>query len=215
MNVAFHDTPESNVIEASELSCIRDDRILFESLSFRLQSAQVLLVEGENGCGKSSLLRILCGLRRPDSGEILWNSDPIEQLGINFHTHIAYVGHLNGIKLDLTVEENLEIAKSLGHPSNRSVSDVTRQIDLEGYEETPTRSLSAGQRRRLALGRLLVTQNKLWVLDEPFTALDKHGIKLFEDQICRYAANQGIVILSSHQDFDFNNLPIQRINLSQ
>ncbi len=194
--------------------CIRDDRILFEDLDFRLTSGQVLLLEGHNGSGKTSLLRILCGIRMSDSGSVRWNGEPIEELGAEYYRRMIYVGHLDGIKLDLTVLENLEVARSMGQASDLPLSSALAQVNLAGYEDVPGQSLSAGQRRRVALARLLITVNRLWILDEPFTALDQSGIVLFEQLMTRHAQNGGMIVLTSHHSVSLEQVETHRIRLS-
>lgn len=187
---------------------------MFEQLNFHLRNGQVLLVEGNNGSGKTSLLRILCGIRLADSGTVRWNGESIENSAVVYHSQMAYIGHLDGVKLDLTVLENLETARSLGQPSELLLSSALAQVNLAGYEDVPGRALSAGQRRRLALTRLLITVNRLWILDEPFTALDKDGIQGFEELIFQHTANGGMVVLTSHHEVALNDIDVQRIRLA-
>ena len=214
INTETKNLPGKDCLEAEGLLCIRDDRILFENLDFRLTGGQVLLLEGHNGSGKTSLLRILCGIRMSDSGSVRWNGEAIEELGADYYRWMIYVGHLDGIKLDLTVLENLEVARSLGQASDLPLSAALVQVDLAGYEDLAGQSLSAGQRRRLALARLLVTVNRLWILDEPFTALDQRGIALFERLMIRHAQNGGMIVLTSHHSVSLEHVEIHRIRLS-
>ena len=214
INTETKNLPGEDCLEATSLLCVRDDRILFEDLDFRLTSGQVLVLEGHNGSGKTSLLRILCGIRMPDSGSVGWNGEAIEDLGADYHRWMIYVGHLDGIKLDLTVLENLEVARSLGQPSDLPLSVALAQVNLAGYEDLPGQSLSAGQRRRLALARLLVTVNRLWILDEPFTALDQSGIALFERLMIRHVQNGGMIVLTSHHSVSLEQVETHRIRLS-
>jgi len=199
-------------LEIKNLSCIRDDRVLFESLGFELESGQILLLEGQNGSGKSSLLRILCGFREPDAGEILWCGRQRDDSG--FYQQMAYVGHLDGIKKELSVQENLGLVRALGSPGRYSIQQALEQVHLSGYEDVPVQSLSAGQRRRIALSRLLITDNRLWILDEPFTALDKTGIGIFEQLMAEHAQQGGLIMLTSHHDLTLDALPVQHIRLS-
>lgn len=193
---------------------MRDDRTLFESLDFSLRGGELLLLEGRNGCGKTSLLRILCGIRLQDEGEILWCGDSSEKLGATFHEHIVYVGHHDGMKRELTPRENLRFARALGRPSRIDIDAALDRMNLYGFEDVITRSLSAGQQRRLALSRLLVTDAELWILDEPFTSLDVRGIALFESIMAEHVANGGMIIMTSHHSL-FGEYPnVQSINLS-
>ena len=203
-------------LEAHDLMCIRDDRTLFEHLSFHVEPGQVLLLEGRNGSGKTSLLRTLCAIRLPDGGKITWDGEDIFRLGPEYHVHTAYVGHKDGVKLDLSAIENLTMAQGLGDPNDDiSIPQALRQVDLYGFEDVPARNLSAGQQRRLALARLLVTRAKLWILDEPFTSLDTHGIAVVEALFANHLANGGMIALTSHHSVKLDTAAIHRINLSK
>ena len=201
-------------LEIHGLECFRDDRTLFSDLSFRLDAGLALLLEGRNGSGKTSLLRILCGIRLPDAGTITWNGTDIQKLGPDYHQHIAYVGHRDGMKLDLTPRENLAMARALGRPNDLKLDAALEKVDLFGFEDVPTRNLSAGQQRRLALARLLVTDTTLWILDEPFTSLDVHGIKVIEELLESHTAGGGMLAVTSHHAVNLKNTSVQRINLS-
>lgn len=211
MNTTDSGTPR---LEASGLCCIRDDRTLFADLGFRLHGGQALLVEGRNGSGKTSLLRILCGIRMPDEGRVSWNGEDIFRLGGDYHACTAYVGHRDGVKLDLTARENLAVARGLGAPSETPLEDALEAVGLSGFDDVPVRNLSAGQQRRLALARLLVTRSKLWILDEPFTSLDRHGIAVIETLVTQHLADNGMLVATSHHAVDLRDADIQRINLS-
>lgn len=202
-------------LEARDLACIRDDRTLFSGLRFRLAPGQALVLEGRNGSGKTSLLRILCGIRLPDAGTVSWGGADINRLGADYHEHTAYVGHRDGVKLDLTPRENLAVARGLGRPSGISLDAALERVDLYGYEDVPTRNLSAGQQRRLALARLLVTDTLLWILDEPFTSLDVHGIRLIEELLEQHTAGGGMLAVTSHHAVHLVHTPVQHINLSE
>lgn len=201
-------------LEVFGLHCIRDERDLFTDLNFRLHAGQVLLVEGRNGCGKTTMLRILCGIRAQESGTILWCGEAIEKLGAIYHQQIAYVGHHDGVKLELTVVENIRLAQAFGKPSELSIDEILWQIQLVGYEDIPTQALSAGQRRRLALSRLLATDSVLWILDEPFTSLDTRGIALFTDLMAAHTANGGLIVVTSHHSVDLAGADVRRLRLS-
>lgn len=198
-------------LSVSNLSCSRDERLLFSGLNFHLNPGQLLLLEGSNGSGKTSLLRILCGFRQADSGEILWRGQPIEDS--NYLSELAYVGHADGSKRELTVEENLRFALALNSPGHYSIDQALRKVQLSGFEDNPVQTLSAGQKRRLSLARLLITHNQLWILDEPFTSLDKQGVDLIENLMLDHTRQGGMVILTSHQDLSLEHLDLQRIHL--
>ena len=207
-------TGNNITLEAHELECVRDDRTLFSNLGFRLERGRALILEGRNGSGKTSLLRILCGIRLPDSGSVTWGETDINKLGPDYHVHTAYVGHRDGIKLDLTPLENLAMARALGRPNNRPLEAALEKVELSGFEDVLTRNLSAGQQRRLALARLLVTDTVLWILDEPFTSLDTQGIKIIEDLFDQHTTNGGMLAVTSHHAVNLDNTPVQTINLS-
>lgn len=203
-------------LEARELTCIRDDRTLFSGLSFHLQSSQALVVEGRNGSGKTSLLRTLCGMALPDAGDILWCGEDIFRLGADYHACTAYVGHRDGVKLDLTPLENLSFARSLGNPDpDCTAQQALQAVQLAGFEDVPTRNLSAGQQRRLALARLLITRAELWILDEPFTSLDKHGIAIVEELAHKHLVKGGMLAVTSHHPVNLDPGATTRINLSE
>ncbi|MEW8459930.1 MAG: cytochrome c biogenesis heme-transporting ATPase CcmA [Candidatus Thiodiazotropha endolucinida] len=202
--------------EARSLLCIRDDRVLLEDLSFSINPGQALVLEGRNGSGKTSLLRILCGIRLPESGALLWEGKDIFRLGPEFHEHIAYLGHKDGSKLDLTPLENLRIARGLGKAqAGIDLDDALDQVGLYGFEDIPTRNLSAGQQRRLAIARLLVTDAKLWILDEPFTSLDRKGIEHMERLFEAHLHRGGMAAMTTHHRIGFRDeIQLIRVNLS-
>jgi len=199
-------------LKGDDLSCIRDDRVLFEELAFELVPGQVLLLEGKNGSGKTSLLRILCGFREPDSGQVTWCGDAINDS--QYYADMVYVGHLDGVKKELTVLENLKVSLALGRPGQYSIQQALKKVHLLNYDDVLVQALSAGQKRRLSLARLLITQNIVWILDEPFTSLDKQGIMLIESLMSEHCAKGGMIILTSHHDIDLHGVDVQRINLS-
>ena len=186
------------LLEIRNLSCMRNDNRLFEALNARLEPGQMLLVEGPNGSGKTSLLRILTGLRLPDQGEVLWRGESIEKLAGEYYERINYVGHHDGIKLQLTCVENLRLARAMGIPSGLTVDEVLEQVNLYAEGEIEASALSAGQRRRLALARLLATESTLWILDEPFTSLDRNSISMFHCIFERHLQQGGAVVMTSH-----------------
>jgi heme exporter protein A len=205
---------QTDTLEARDLTCIRDDRSLFSGLSFTLNAGQVLLVEGRNGSGKTSLLRILCGIRQPDEGYIHWNGGDIYRLSTGYNAVTAWVGHKDGIKLELTARENLVFARSLGTPSELDIAEALDAMELGGFDDVSAINLSAGQKRRLALARLLVTRSPLWILDEPFTSLDTHGISLIENMINKHLIDGGMLAVTSHHTVTLDSSDIKHINLS-
>jgi heme exporter protein A len=212
----FQDEQASTtLLEARGLECIRGDRILFTNLSFKLSAGTALRVEGPNGAGKTSLLRILCGLSLPSEGEVCWRGGDITKLMSEFLDEVAYVGHIHGVKGDLTPLENLDIARSLaGIAQEITSAEALAVLGLEGYEDLPCRMLSAGQRRRVALARLLVVSARLWILDEPYTALDTTGIATVEVLITEHLISGGVAVFTSHQPITLGDQPIDHISLS-
>ncbi len=210
------ETVQGPRLEAVDLECIRDDRTLFSGLHFGISAGEALVLEGQNGSGKTTLLRILCGIRLAEAGRVLWNGKDIHRLGPEYHEHLAYLGHKNGNKLDLTPLENLRMAQGLGKP--RAGADLERvldEVDLYGFEDVPTRNLSAGQQRRLAIARLLATESTLWILDEPFTSLDRQGIEKMQGLFNRHLAQGGMAAMTTHHRMDFGAAPVVRIDLSE
>ncbi|OAI02951.1 heme ABC exporter ATP-binding protein CcmA [Methylomonas methanica] len=198
-------------LQASELSCFRDERLLFSDLSFTLYPGEVLLLEGANGSGKTSLLRILCGFREADAGEIYWCGSKIAES--SYYNDMAYVGHADGTKKELTVLENLKFAMALGSAGKYDIEQALDKVYLAGFDDNPVHTLSAGQKRRLSLARLLITHNLLWILDEPFTSLDRQGIKLIESLMAEHIAQGGMAVLTSHHDLSMADLNLKRIHL--
>lgn len=210
-------TENSAIFEARSLECIRDDRVLFDDLCFTINPGEALVLEGRNGSGKTSLLRIICGIRLPESGQVLWEGEDIFRLGPEFREHIAYLGHKDGSKQDLSPMENLRIAQGLGKAREGiSLDEALDQVGLFGFEDVPTRNLSAGQQRRLAIARLLVTDAKLWILDEPFTSLDRKGIEQMERLFEGHLARGGMAAMTTHHRVGFkDDVKLVRINLSE
>ena len=200
------------LLQGVDLSCIRDDRVLFEGLSFELNAGQVLLLEGKNGSGKTSLLRILCGFREADAGQVKWCGDAINDA--DYYVDMAYVGHLDGVKKELTVLENLRVSLALGQAGQYSIQKALAKVHLDDFDDALVQTLSAGQKRRLSLARLLITKNRLWILDEPFTSLDKAGIALIEALMIEHCAVGGMIVLTSHHDINLPEVDVQRILLS-
>jgi len=200
-------------LDVKGLSCWRNEQALFSDLSLSLSPKSVLFLQGENGSGKTSLLRILCGFRLPDEGEITWGDKPTSSLPEYFQ-NISYVGHKNGIKDELTVEENLNLMRSMATASDIKTESVLKQIGLFKRADVLARQLSAGQKRKLALARLMMTDNSFWVLDEPFTSLDKASVGFFESLIKQHIIRGGMLILTSHHEIDLSGLAVNHLNLS-
>ena len=194
---------EQEVIAVRQLLCRRDARLLFADLSFTLRAGQILQVEGPNGSGKTTLLRIISGLSSQYEGEIFFQGEPIKKARHQFHSALHYLGHLPGVKAALTPIENLRWSCGLSNPvSDKEILSALEQVGLFGFEESPSFALSAGQQRRVALARLYLTKSPLWILDEPFTAIDKTGVKALEQLIYAHAEAGGAVLLTTHHNLD-------------
>lgn len=185
-------------LQAINLSCVRQHKKLFTDISFALNPGDALLIEGENGSGKSSLLRLLTGLSTPFSGDIYWQSKAISSIPTEYREEIHYLGHLNGIKLGLTVNENLQLASHLSNTVLSHPKEILTLLKLNRHEQIQTKYLSAGQKRRVALAKLFLFPKKIWLLDEPLTALDTQTQTIFLDQLNKHLQNGGISIISSH-----------------
>jgi heme exporter protein A len=197
--------PDGNAgtsLQIDGLSCVRGDRVLFSGLVFGVDDGELLRVEGRNGSGKTTLLRALAGLLLPESGEIRWQGESIRKLREEYSRHLLYLGHLNGIKGDLTAVENLRIAAVLDgfELSEQRAWEVLGEIGLRGHEDLPSKHLSQGQKRRVALARLLANAARLWILDEPFTALDVAAVELLQDVIRRHIEHGGMAVVTTHQE---------------
>ena len=195
---------------------MRGDRRLFSGLNFSLPPGTFAQLTGPNGSGKTSLLRIICGLLAPAEGEVRWQGKNIRSLGEEYFTFTSYLGHRHGIKDELTGIENLRISNALNgiEISEPRARSVLTTMGLGGRESLPARLLSEGQRRRLALARLIVCGTTLWLLDEVLTSLDKTAIALIRSLIEEHLANGGIAIVATHQEFELNSSSVQRLELA-
>jgi heme exporter protein A len=184
------------------LSCIRGERELFAQLSFELRPRDIVHIAGANGSGKTSLLRILCALNMPETGDILWDGVSIFQDRATFLHDMQYVGHLSGIKPELSPLENMLCMRALHRQTGTAIDSVVERLGLAGFEYEPAYRLSSGQRRRIALARLLLNPSRLWILDEPFTALDAAGCKLLTTMVDEQLQRDGMVVFASHSHTD-------------
>ena len=204
------------MLEARELECTRGERRLFSGLSFGLGAGQLLRVAGANGSGKTSLLRIMCGLLLPSAGELRWRGQPIRAGREEYSRNLVFIGHLNALKDDLTALENLQVAAALGGMPT-DAGRMRAALDRFGVAhcaELPTKILSQGQRRRVTLARLALSPAvPLWILDEPFSALDVGAVVELERLLAAHLASAGMVVLTTHQEVQVVAHAVLRIDL--
>ncbi|TMH78551.1 MAG: cytochrome c biogenesis heme-transporting ATPase CcmA, partial [Betaproteobacteria bacterium] len=201
------------MMEAVELQCERGHRRLFDQLSFGLDAGRCLHIAGDNGAGKTSLLRILCGLLRPTFGEVRWQGRPIAQVRDEYGADLVYVGHLNGVKDDLTATENLRTWAAMAglRVDADRLEQALRLLAIERFAQWPAGQLSQGQKRRIGLARLTVArQARVWILDEPFNALDRNGVEILNRLIAERVGSGGAVVLTTHQAWQ---APVEVIRL--
>lgn len=200
-------------LAAHNLACERSERLLFKGLNFNLTQAQLLLVQGGNGQGKTSLLRLLTGLGRPDEGEVRWRGQPIARCRDFYHSEMAYLAHANGIKDELNPVENLRFHGALrNRPFEQGQAMATlERLGLARCSDMPCRALSFGQRRRVALTALLLAGASLWILDEPLTGLDVHAVALVEGLIREHLSTGGMVVATTHQVMNLEGVSVQRL----
>jgi len=174
-----------------------------------------LHLHGHNGSGKTTLMRTICGLIQQSDGEILWNGENSRKLAEEFTGELTYIGHKNGIKDDLNGVENLQLnCRLAGEPVERERAwDVLEKIGLRGHEDLPARVLSQGQKRRVTLARLLLSKAPLWILDEPFTALDMAAVEFLQSIISRHVEQGGMVILTTHQEVSLTRGQVRQLRL--
>lgn len=182
-----------------DLHCLRGGRMVFGGLNFHLAAGDALILVGPNGSGKSTLLRIMAGLLQPVIGWMEWDGRPVQEDPEERRRRLHYVGHLDAVKPMLTVTENLKFWAGLRTaPSAAGIADTLAALSLSGLADLPGRMLSAGQKRRVNLARILVAEAPLWLLDEPTTALDRQAIAALEAAIARHREQGGMVVLSTH-----------------
>jgi heme exporter protein A len=205
-------------LEVENVECLRGERRLFSGLSFTLSDGQFLRVRGANGSGKTSLLRIVCGLLTPSAGEVRWDNRGIRSLREDYCRNLVYIGHANGLKDELTAAENLEVAAALaGVPADREAQLAA--LDAFGVAHCSglaLRHLSQGQRRRVALARLaLSAAAPLWILDEPFAALDAQAVAQVERLVAAHVGAGGMVALTTHLEVAFAAAAMVHVDLDQ
>ncbi|MGA9165085.1 MAG: cytochrome c biogenesis heme-transporting ATPase CcmA [Thiobacillus sp.] len=204
------------MLEIINLGCLRGERRLFGGVSFRLAPGGLIWIQGSNGSGKTTLLRTLCGLTQAMAGEVRWRGETIQTLGEDYRRELSYLGHANGLKEDLSALENLRIAAQLaGQPVSREACvEALQGSGLAGREHLPVKFLSQGQRRRAALARLrLAHPRTLWLLDEPFNALDTRAVADMRHIMETHLARGGMIALTTHQDVDIQAADTQTLRL--
>ena len=204
------------MLEVVDLECVRGDRRLFTGLAFSLKDGELLHLHGHNGSGKTTLMRTICGLIQPTAGEVRWNDENCRRLGEEFSRELVYIGHKNAIKHDLNGVENLRVACRLsGIPlSENEAWNALERMGLRGHEDLPTQVLSQGQQRRVSLARLLLSKTvPLWILDEPFTALDAAAVEFLQSVIRDHVAQGGMVILTTHQEVNLTRGQVKQLQL--
>lgn len=201
------------MLTATGLSCVRGERPLFSGLDLAVGPGEWLHVQGENGAGKTSLLRILASLSPPAEGEIRWQGEQIHILGEDYRRALLFLGHHGAVKEDLTPFENLTLAAQLDGTTLDEATALRAlgRFGLRGREDLAVRFLSAGQKRRVLLARLAVRKAALWILDEPFTALDVKAVDMLSGLIEEHLATGGMAILTSHQSMPLPNGRILKI----
>ena len=215
-DATIHGGGQSDILEVSKLGCVRGDRRLFSGLDLSVSPGTFVQLTGANGSGKTSLLRILCGLLAPAEGEVRWQGANIRSLGEEYLASVTYLGHRHGVKDELSGIENLRISNALHgvEIGAESARTALKEMGLGGRESLPARLLSEGQRRRVGLARLLVCNTKLWLLDEVMTSLDKGAIALVRSLIENHLAGGGIAIVATHHELELATGHTKRLELT-
>ncbi len=206
-----------SMLSVHDLACERGEHLLFRNLDFELATGEALLVRGGNGRGKTSLLRILCGLSVPVEGMVRWRGESISQAHEQYGREMAYIGHANGIKDDLTPLENLRLAAALGGRDLDSETAIAalERVGLSRCLDFPARVLSFGQRRRVALAGLMTAGALLWILDEPLTGLDVQGVAMVEQMIRDHVVAGGMAIMTTHQPLALDGVTPKTLSVGE
>ncbi len=210
----IQENTETKGLSVKQLTCERGYRELFNDLSFELSPGEILHIKGENGTGKTSLLRILAGLALPVSGDISFEGYDCRKYRSEYNEQIAFIGHKLGIKLELTPVENIHSYCELGKScTEQQILDVLEKVGLYGFEEMYCNQLSAGQKRRVAIAQAILSKARLWILDEPFTSLDVVGVDYFLRVIQQHINEGGMVLLTTHQEVNLENCTTKYLQL--
>ncbi len=202
----------TELLSGTDLCLLRGEHCLFKGLNFALSAGELLLVRGPNGSGKTSLLRSIAGLIGLEDGYISWQGAPTEKDRQSFSADVVWMAHRVGFKADLTLVENLRFETGLRSATLGDIHKILDRLSLSQLVELPMRSLSAGQQRRVALARMLISDARLWLMDEPFANLDAGGRDLVIELIAEHLAKNGICVVAAHQDLELE-IPMHRIQL--
>lgn len=209
-------TRSTPLLQADGLACERDWRMLFEHLDLQLHAGDMLQISGPNGSGKTSLLRLLSGLMQPTAGQVLINGQPLSEQRVELARNLLWIGHAAGIKDLLTPLENLTWLCALHRPAESpAIWQALQAVGLRGFEDVPCHTLSAGQQRRVALARLYLDSPPIWILDEPFTALDKQGVAQLESHLAEHCERGGMIVLTTHHTLSRTPAGYRDIDLGQ
>ena len=187
-------------LSAEDLTLLRGDRCLFQNLSFALNPGELLILEGSNGSGKTSLMRAIVGMLELEAGAIEWDGVPVHKNRQRFHGSLVWMAHRVGFKADLTLLENLRFEAALRPSSDKDLDEILQRLGIERLTRLPLRSLSAGQQRRVSLARMLLSNAPLWLMDEPFTNLDRTGRELVIELVEEHVQAGGMCVIAAHQD---------------
>lgn len=200
-------------LQAHNLSCRRVERILWQDLSFQIFPGQLMQVSGGNGCGKTSLLRVITGLAAPSAGEIYWHGQSIHQQITEYQQQLYYLGHQIAVKGELTVKENLLFNFRMNKPLKSSFDSIVNELNLMDFVDNFGYQLSQGQKQKVALAQLLLNPSPLWILDEPFTSLDSHTMDVMQDNLALRLAAGATIILTTHRPLTLSKLSAQILSL--
>jgi len=202
------------LLQCVNLTCIRQDRVLFEQLNLTVHSGELLQIAGKNGAGKSSLLRILAGLAQPEEGDLQYQNQSMAKVSADYAANLCYIGHQSGIHEQLTALENIRFWRAASGVAAADDFNLLANLGLAGLEDIPCRMLSAGQQRRVSLARLWFSTSQLWILDEPFTALDQAAIAMLQQHFLQHLQRGGAIVLTTHQSLSMVYDTLSKLELA-